>query len=473
MSRAAGGIFEIERRLAQCLQQMPDTAVSVYGLRDEHTEADLAAWRPLEPKTFPVRGLRGFGYAPGFSEALHSGSPDLAHLHALWMYPSVAIHRWSRRTVRPYVVTPNGMLEPWALRNSVWKKRIASLLYERRMLEGAACLQANTEKEAADFRAFGLKNPIAIIPNGIDLPTESREQKVENRNEFQLSAFPISAFPRGRNVLLYLGRLHPKKGLANLLGAWKSVVISQSSSGPASDWLLALAGWDQGGHETELKQLATELGIGWEDSRRQRKEGGAQRADNSQLSTFNLQPSTSLLFTGPLFGREKEAAYRHCDAFILPSFSEGLPMVILEAWAYGKPVLMTPECNLPEGFAANAALRIETNPESIARGLHELFEAARAPAISPLRLDRGESDATLAHPMGEGLGVRASGEVSSSRVEPSTFNPQPSTLLARMGANGRSLVAARFTWPTVAAEMKSVYDWVLGGGSPPECVRLR
>jgi glycosyltransferase involved in cell wall biosynthesis len=60
-------------------------------------------------------------------------------------------------------------------------------------------------------------------------------------------------------------------------------------------------------------------------------------------------------FLGPLFGQEKDAAYRACDGFILPSLSEGLPMAVLEAWAHAKPVMLTPECNLPEGFTAEAA----------------------------------------------------------------------------------------------------------------------
>src|SRR5208282_4574684 len=108
----------------------------------------------------------------------------------------------------------------------------------------------------------------------------------------------------------------------------------------------------------------------------------------------------------------KAACYANCDAFILPSFSEGLPMVVLEAWAYGKPVLMTPECNLPEGFAANAAIRIEPGVEGIARGLQELFRT-------------------------------------------------PHSALRVLGDNGRNLVAGRFAWPKIAVEMKSVYEWVL------------
>ncbi len=73
-------------------------------------------------------------------------------------------------------------------------------------------------------------------------------------------------------------------------------------------------------------------------------------------------------FAGPLFGAAKEAAYRHADAFVIPSTSEGMPTVVLEAWAYNLPVLMTPQCNLPDGFHQQAAIRIETNPESIEQG---------------------------------------------------------------------------------------------------------
>jgi glycosyltransferase involved in cell wall biosynthesis len=131
-----------------------------------------------------------------------------------------------------------------------------------------------------------------------------------------------------------------------------------------------------------------------------------------------------VLFLGPQFGDDKAACYRNCDAFILPSLSEGLPMVVLEAWAYGKPVLMTPQCNLPEGFAANAAIRIETSVESIEQGLRELFLT-------------------------------------------------PDSALRGTGERGRALVAGKFTWPKVAAEMKSVYAWALGGGPKPGCVETK
>jgi glycosyltransferase involved in cell wall biosynthesis len=396
-SRAAGGIFEIERRLAQCLSGQSGVEISVLCLEDEYTAADLSSWLPLRPQVCATSGPRTFGYSSQMRSAASHSTADLAHLHALWMFPSVVLRHWHRRKSRPYLITLNGMLELWAIRNSAWKKRIALTLFERANLDDAACIQVNSEAELNSARNFGLKNPIAIIPNGIDLP-----HSVES-SELRADSSVFDRFAQGRKVLLYLGRIHPKKGLVNLIRAWKTTINCQPST---NGWLLAIAGWDQGGHEEELKLLARELGLSFVDVR-------------DQKSTVSGQ--WPLVFLGPQFGDSKAVCYQNCDAFILPSFSEGLPMVVLEAWAYGKPVLMTPECNLPEGFAANAAIRIETTVEGIGGGLWQLFE------------------------------------MSADQRN-------------RMGANGLDLVARQFTWPKIARDLKSVYDWVLGSGAKPECV---
>jgi poly(glycerol-phosphate) alpha-glucosyltransferase len=309
------------------------------------------------------------------------------------------------------------MLEPWALRNSGWKKKIAALLYENRMLIGAACLQANTEKELSDFRAYGLTQPIAIIPNGVEIP-KGDLKKPEAGN--------LKPETGGRKTLMFLGRIHPKKGLPNLIRAFAQSRGSRVEG--REPWRLVIAGWDQGGHEAELIQLCEELGLKVERRRNgceatagpaKSSVEGQKRDVKSPPSAFSLQPS--VLFHGPAFGRDKEDLLRSADAFILPSFSEGLPMSVLEAWSYRLPVVMTPECNLPEGFAADAAIRIETSVESIAEGLSTLFSM---------------NDADL----------------------------------MTMGAKGRGLVEERFTWKSVASQMREVYDWMLGGGVAPSSV---
>jgi len=379
--------------------------VEVLSLRDENTAEDIREWLPISPQVFTPSGPAAFGYAPKLCRHLTEIDSDFVRVDGLWTYPSVACLKWFRVTKRPYMVAPRGMLDPWALDNSRWKKRIARWLFENTHLHHAACLHALCESEAKAMREFGLKNPICIIPNGIDLP-EITNQESEIRNA------PWAGYvERGKRVLLFLSRIHPKKGLVNLLRAWKATLNSQPST--LNSWVLAIAGWDQGGHEAKLKRLATELGLPWADLRR------GQREVSNSPSQHNSPPS--ILFLGPQFNVGKSACFRECDAFILPSFSEGLPMVALEAWTYGKPVLITPQCNLPEGFGANAAIRIQPEQESIAKGLESLLSMTEA--------DRKQ-----------------------------------------IGENGRQLVLNRFCWPTIGTEMRQVCDWLVGGGKPPVSV---
>jgi poly(glycerol-phosphate) alpha-glucosyltransferase len=271
------------------------------------------------------------------------------------------------------------MLDEWALRNGRWKKQLAAAVYERDCLSRAGCIHAFTQAELASTRKFGLKNPICVIPNGVDIPETSGSD-----------APWTDIANRGIKTLLYLGRIHPKKNLPALLRAWSSLIAEPHAI--TSDWRLVIAGWDQKRHERELKSLAR-----------------------------SLQIEQYVRFVGPLFGDAKSAAFNHADVIVLPSLSEGLPMVVLEAWAHAKPVLMTPQCNLPEGFAAGAAASSQPDADSLALGLKDLLSA---------------SD-------------------SERRV---------------MGARGLALVQQKFTWPLVASQMHSVYSWLVGGGNPPDCV---
>jgi poly(glycerol-phosphate) alpha-glucosyltransferase len=253
---------------------------------------------------------------------------DLVHTHGLWAFPSVAALRWAAQWRKPLVVSPHGMLDPWAVRHSAWKKRIAGWLFESRHLRGAACLHALNDAEYHAIRAFGLANPVAIIPNGVDLPEPEASP-----------ARPVWVAGVGnRRTLLYLGRLHPKKGLTNLLHAWARV--QREATAVARSWCLVIAGWDQGGHETELQRLVETVQLG-----------------------------DTVLFVGPQFDAQKTATLSWADAFILPSLSEGLPMAVLEAWAHRLPVLMTRQCKLPEGFAAGAAMEIAPDADEMARTL--------------------------------------------------------------------------------------------------------
>src|SRR5262249_13438713 len=341
---------------------------------DEFTRADLAQWAPLRPRCFRARGPRGYGFAPELAAALENSRPELVHVHGLWTFPTLAACRWARRHAQPYLITIHGMLEPWALRHSRWKKVLAGILFEKSAIARAACLHVNTEAERVNIRASGLRNPVGVIPNGVDLPATPAPDPPPWAGRI----------PNSAQVLLYLGRLHPKKGLPHLLEAWAAA--RNTAGARARNWELAIAGWDQVGHEAELRAQAATAGIG-----------------------------NSVHFLGPQFGAAQAAAYRHAVAFGLPSFGDGLPMAVLEAWAHGLPVLMTRACNLVEGFAEDAAWPIDPTVRSIAQGLETLFQAS-----------------------------------ADRRRE--------------MGRRGLALARARFTWSRVAEQLHGVYRWLLAAG---------
>src|SRR5881296_154590 len=237
VSREAGGLFESVRGLAKAVTST-NTIANVFGISDTKSAVDLQQWRPLSVETFRPQ-FRAWGYSNQLVPALLGADLDILSTHGLWKYCSVASQRWHRRTGRPYIVHPEGMLESWALRNARWKKQIAAMLYEDRHLRGAACLRALCEAEAQSIRAYGMRNPICVIPNGIDLPELVESSKAQPQ-----------VFAENRKVLLYLGRLHPKKNVANLVRAWKQILNSHPSS--RASWLLAIAGWSQGGYEQKL-----------------------------------------------------------------------------------------------------------------------------------------------------------------------------------------------------------------------------
>src|SRR5471032_361369 len=208
VSRKAGGLFDAVSRLAQA-QQTQGMDVKAFGLRDEFTDDDLKAWNPVPVAAFKPSWPSMIGRSPEFFAELNAFAPDISHTHGLWLYPGIAAKNYSRKNNRPYLVSPHGMLDAWALKNSRWKKLAAYCLFEREHLRGARCFRALCAPEAQSIRRLGLENDIAVIPNGIDLP---EIENVKNPPWREL-------IEPGRKVLLYLGRIHPKKGLVNLIRA--------------------------------------------------------------------------------------------------------------------------------------------------------------------------------------------------------------------------------------------------------------
>lgn len=318
-SHLAGGIAEAVKGLARA-QQRQGAEIVVLAGTDVASAADRPGWAPLEVDNVPSTGWRDGVLGASLHRRLSALQPDLVHLHGLWGPAARGLAAWVRGNDTPYVVSPHGMLDSWALARSSAKKRLSAHLWEGRLLHGASMIHALADAEATAVRAFGLHTHVAIVPNGVTCPAGALER------------------PAGkRKTMLFMGRIHPKKGLAELLAAWVLLPAAVRQ-----DWQLTIAGWDEIGILDELRAQAGALGI----------------ADEVTLP-------------GGLQGDAKDAALRGAHAFILPSHSEGLPMAVLEAWAYGVPVFMTDACNLPVGFASGAAFRITTDPAQMAGVLSE------------------------------------------------------------------------------------------------------
>src|SRR5262249_9186759 len=177
--------------------------------------------------TYPTRGPRSFAFSPGLLKILDHERPDLVHLHGLWTYGSIAAQLWGRRTGKPVVVSPHGMVDRWALRQSAVKKWTAGAAFEWANLRNASCIHALTEGEVRDLDRLGFRDQVVKVPNGIELPKG------------------IKSHEPPRRTLLYLGRLHPKKGIAETLLAW-SIFQKKLAINPAR-WQLVIAGWDESG----------------------------------------------------------------------------------------------------------------------------------------------------------------------------------------------------------------------------------
>ncbi len=235
----------------------------------------------------------GFPVRTQLSKISKGQMPSIVHGHGIW-HP---VNHWAANFAKsnsiPYIVHPRGMLEGWSMAHHALRKKFAMALYQRCDLQSASLLLATSEPEYASIRQMKLTMPVAVIPNGVDIPMPGSIS----------SGIDYVNADRTRRML-FLSRIHPKKGLFNLLDAWKIADIK--------GWILEIAGPDEAGHLQEVRNRIKELGL-----------------------------SASVRYIGEKSGDEKSAAYQCTDLFVLPTFSENFGMVIAEALSYGIPVITT------------------------------------------------------------------------------------------------------------------------------------
>jgi glycosyltransferase involved in cell wall biosynthesis len=377
----ASGVTRIMCDLAAALERQR-VSVTVYAALQKNMPTGAHLLRP--PSKFvaePGTWLGGLSHSPKLRRIINADMDcfDVVHSHSMWMLPNHYASAAAHRHNKPVVFTAHGVLEPWALARSSWKKRPVAWAWQNQDLRRAACIHVNSTAEVAGIRAYGLTNPIAIVPNGLDL---APFDPMPDKQEF-FQKWPQLA---GKKIMLFLSRLHPKKGLGHLLDAWKNLAVDHP------DWHMVIAGRDDGA-EAQTRAAVTAMAL-----------------------------DQSITLTGALEGRDKLAALAAADAFVLPSFSEGFSMAILEAMGARLPVLLTPGCNFAEAVRAGAALEVKPDALDTERGIRELL-------------------AMTNHQRGS------------------------------MGERGRLLVEQRFTWDSVATQMMQLYQWMSGGGSPPDFVQ--
>jgi glycosyltransferase involved in cell wall biosynthesis len=310
---------------------------------------------------------------------LDGGDFDIVHQHGIWTACSHASNSLHRIHGVPVVVAPHGSLQKWALKRSPWKKRLALLAYERENLRHAACLHATAEAEVADFRDYGLTNPIAVISNGVSSAwLTSQGDSARFREQY--------AIPSDRRLLLFISRITPKKGLPILLEALDRIRNS------ISNWLLVIAGTDEFDHLREVESIVRKLSL-----------------------------SDLVKFTGPLYDQNKRDAFAASDVFVLPSYSEGAPMVVLDSLATGVPVITTQGTSWRSLVDWNAGWWVEASVEGLVQALQEMLSLSR----DQLRV---------------------------------------------MGNHGYDLVRSQFLWESQGQKSLELYEWLLGRRAKPDFV---
>jgi glycosyltransferase involved in cell wall biosynthesis len=249
--------------------------------------------------------------------------PLIIHSHGIWSLMNHWAAVISRRNKIPFVVHTRGMLLPKAMEYKTIKKNIAMIVFQRLDLKLADILIATSNTERDSLRDLGFIQPIAVIPNGIELShIENNHNHIETPNE------------GNERIVLFLSRIHPIKGILNLIKAWANI----SKDG----WKLRIAGPDEAGHLQDVLSLIDELNV-----------------------------SHSVEYIGEVFDNDKSKIFKEADLFILPTLSENFGVVVVEALSYGIPVITTHGAPWSDLEKYNCGWWVESTESALSKALQE------------------------------------------------------------------------------------------------------
>ncbi len=301
------------------------------------TEADIhpaiaAGEYAIYPTRFPQRLL----YSPALAHALKQSvqRADVVHIHSLWLYPQRTAARAAAAAGVPYIVSPHGALDPALASHGGLRKRVATSVWQRQMLEGATLIHVTTDVEAQLITDVAPAVPRVVVPVGIDL---HEFENLPDRNEFRRRRLDSYDGP----LVLFLGRLTYKKGIDQLI---KGFALLRRDI-PCR---LIIAGPDDESLTPSLRATAELVGV----------------ADD-------------VVFAGPVFGEQRRAVLSSADVWALSSHTENFGVAVIEAMAAGCPVVISTAVNLaPQVQAAGAGLVTDVAPEAVANALGAILTDA-------------------------------------------------------------------------------------------------
>lgn len=323
ISRESSGLSYSVVSLCRSLTEA-NVATTLVVLDDCTGHSNPGFVRSFPVSAFPARLGRSSGMRRWLNKSVTRGDIDILHNHSLWMMPNVYAGHAVKGTDVPLLVSPRGTMSQRAMSSGSSVKRLFWPLVQRPALQAVNCFHATAVSEYLDIRRMGFRQPVAIIPNGVGIPAGTKARRGEMR------------------TLLYLGRIHPIKGLDNLLPAWKAVQQC------FPEWQLRIVGPDNRGYMEEVRHLAAKL----------------------QLKRVE--------FVGPLTGDQKIQAYFDADLFVLPSYSENFGMTVAESLAAGTPAIVTKGAPWSGLDDRNSGRWIEIGIDPLVACLQQMLPMSRA-----------------------------------------------------------------------------------------------
>ena len=278
IDKSAGGTTEYMRLLSKALKENTSLCIAT-GDSNEPITID-----GVSIKFFNSSLLRWFSLMNEFRVFIKNEKPDIVHINGIWSPQNWGFQKVAQELKIKVVLSPHGMLEPWILKHNTFKKKIALFLFQNNAIKKADYIHATAQMEKESIRKLGFNNEIAIIPNGIDF-----------------SEIKVFKEEYGTQKMVFLSRIHPKKGIEILLEAWRNC--------DTKGWTLEIAG---NGEENYISNLK-----------------------------LNAQDLRNVHFVGAKYGEEKWEFLRSADVMVLPTHSENFGIVVAEALAMGVPVITT------------------------------------------------------------------------------------------------------------------------------------